>query len=189
MSVSIPDVDADAPDRSEADRLIRRFIESKREETDTPHRDADVLMHFYWDMEMSQKDVADELACNQRTVSKWLDKTDLGARDEGEMGRQATRVKRAKFGTHHSDGHERWTARDPDGTIPTVGVHQLLAVADGADPHVVWADDTHVHHRTGVPWLNMPGMVEVLTPGEHKRTHTTDEWTEDGGIPVLETQD
>lgn len=190
MSVSIPEVDAggfDIPDPdtdlSEAEQLIRRFIEGKRENTNAPHRDPDVLMHLYWDRGMTQEEVGEELGCSHRTVGNWLDETGLGARSRSE----ALRVERANFDPA-SRGHERWTVRDPDG-ITTVKVHQLLAVADGEDPADVWDDDTNVHHRTGIPWLNMPGMVEVLTPGEHNRTHAADEWTTEDGIPVLETQD
>lgn len=191
MSVSIPEVDAggfDIPepdtDISEAEQLIRRFIEGKRENTNAPHRDADVLMHLYWDRGLSTYQVADELGCSDVTVGNWLDKTDVGARTISE----ATRVERASFTPANKDGHEYWQVMDPDGNT-IVGVHQLLAVADGADPADVWADGTEVHHRTHIPWLNLPGFVEVLTPGEHKRTHAEAEWTEDGGIPVLETQD
>lgn len=194
MSVSIPEVDADASDGfdipepdtdlSEAERHIRRWIAGKREETDTPHRDPDVLHEHYHDRGMSQSGVADELGCSQQTVSDWLDKTDIGARTEDWK----TRVERASFTPANKDGHEHWQARDSDGNN-TVGVHQLVAVADGADPHEVWADGTNVHHRTGIPWLNMPGFVEVLTPGQHRRTHTEAEWTTERGFPVLVTQE
>lgn len=194
MSVSIPEVDADASDGfnipepdtdlSEAERHIRQWIEGKVEKSDTPHRDPDVLMHYYWDREMSQAETGDELGCSQETVGRWLDKTDIGARTISE----AKRVERATFNPATRDGHEVWTVRDPDGKT-TVGVHQLLAVADGADPHDVWNDDTHVHHKAGIPWLNLPGFVEVLTRGEHKRTHVADEWTTERGLPVLQTQD
>ena len=184
MSVSIPDVDADSPDLSEADQLIRRFIKGKREDTDTPYRDADILMHLYWDCERSQAEVGDELGCSAKTVCRWLDKTDIGARSRSE----AQRVERAHFDPATKDGQEEWRVRDPDGGT-AVKVHQLLAVADGADPGEVWDDDTHVHHKTCIPWLNLPGFVEVLSGDDHRATHTADKWTEDGGIPVLETQD
>jgi len=170
--------------QTEADQLIRRFIEGKREDTDTPHRDPDVLMHYYWDEEMSQRDVANELGCSKGTVQAWLKKTDIGARSQSE----AQSFERATFTPVNSSGHEHWWVRDPNGGT-TVGVHRLLAIADGADPREVFTGDTEVHHRTCIPWLNMPGMVEVLTPGEHHRTHTAGEWTTEDGIPVLETQD
>lgn len=198
MSVSIPEVDAggfDIPEPdtklSEGEQLIRRFIGGRVEEQSRPYQDPDVLQHYYWDCEMSQKKVADELGCGVGTVSVWLDKTDLGARDAGEMGkkgaREALRVERASF-VRTEDGHEVWTVRDPD-KKRTVGVHQLQAVADGADPWEVFAEDTHVHHRSGVPWLNLPGFVEVLTRGEHVRTHVADEWVTEDGLPILQTQD
>ncbi len=199
MSVSIPEVDAggfDIPepdtDLSEAEQHIRRFIEGKVKDQDRPYQDPDVLHHFYWDREVPQSEVSDQLGCSQQTVSRWLEKTDIEARDAGKMGgkgaREYLRVERASFNPANNSGHEVWTVRDPD-KGRAVGVHRLLAVADGADPHEVFAEGTNVHHRTGIPWLNMPGMVEVLTPGEHSRTHTAGEWTTEDGFPVLETQD
>lgn len=179
----IPDVDTDAPDLSEAEQLIRRFIEGKREDLDRPHRDADILMHYYHDREMSQAGVAEELGCGDSTVSRWLDKTDIEARRVGRP-----RAERASFKPANSDGHEEWTVRDPD-KDRGVTVHQLLAVADGADPADVWADGTHIHHKTCVPWLNLPGFVEVLDSGQHRRTHAAGEWTTEDGLPVLVTQE
>lgn len=166
--------------QTDAERLIERFIEGKREDLENPHRDADVLIHHYWDEGQTADDVADELGVSQGTISNWLEKTGLGARPR-------SRVERADF-RHDSDGYEVWRVCDPEGET-FVGVHQLLAVADGADPAEVWAEDTHVHHCTGLQWLNLPDMVEVVGPDEHVRTHVAGEWTTEDGIPVLETQE
>lgn len=163
---------------------IRQFIEDKIERLEKAYRDADVLCYFYRDNELSTYEVAEILGTSQGTISNWLNKTGLGARDSSEMNR----VKRATFTPVDSSGHERWNVTDPEGS-KTVSVHQLLAVADGADPEDVWAEDTHVHHRTGIPWLNIEGGVEVLTAEEHRAVHREGEWTEEDGIPVLEVEE
>jgi transcriptional regulator with XRE-family HTH domain len=160
-------------------------IEQKIEHLDKPYRNADVLEELYWNREMSQSEVADELGCSQTTVRRYLKCSDLGTRDREDTEAWSTRVGRAKFRTHK--GREEWTLRDTEGAT-TVAVHQLLAVADGADPAEVFDSDTHVHHRTGIPWLNIPDGVEVVTPQEHSDTHRADEWTEVDGIPMLVTQ-
>lgn len=169
---------------AEVEATIRKCIGKKTERLDNPHRDADVLCYFYHDSELSTRDVGDKLDCDAKTVSRWLDKTDLGARTEDWN----TRLERASFTAANSSGHELCKADDPDGTTRTVGVHQLLAVADGEDPEDVWAEDTHVHHRTGIPWLNIEDGVEVLTVGEHRRVHREGEWADEDGIPVLEVE-
>ena len=168
---------------AEVEATVHKCIEKKTERLDNPHRDADVLCYFYHDSKMSTYEVAEELGISQGTVSNWLDKTGLGARDSSEMNR----VNRATFTPADSGGHENWTVNDPDGST-TTKVHQLLAVADGADPEDVWAEDTEVHHRTAVPWLNIEGGVEVLTAEEHRAVHREGEWTEEDGIPVLEVK-
>jgi len=160
----------------EVEATVRKCIEKKIERLDNPHRDTDVLCYLYHEKEMSQNEVAEKLGISQQTVGRRLDKAGLETRD--------ARVERATFTPANNSGHESWTVNDPDGST-TVGVHRLLAIADGADPHEVFEDGNHVHHRTGIPWLNIKNGVEVLTAEEHSAVHRDDEWTEEGGIPVM----
>jgi len=168
---------------TEVEAHIRHFIEGKVERLENAYRDADVLCYFYRDNELSTYEVADRLGTSQGTISNWLAKNGLGARTQSE----AQRVARATFTAADSSGHENWTVNDPDGPT-TTKIHQLLAVADGSDPNGVWGEDTEVHHRTGIPWLNIEGGVEVLTAEEHRALHRDGEYTEEDGIPVLEVE-
>ncbi|WP_181685458.1 hypothetical protein [Halorhabdus salina] len=58
-------------------------------------------------------------------------------------------------------------ARDESGgRYDTVYVHQLCAIAGGADPHRVFADQTDVHHLPLSEWLDLdehvpPSPIEV----------------------------
>lgn len=53
----------------------------------------------------------------------------------------------------------------------TVYIHQLCAVADGADPHDVFSEGYSVYHVCPIPWLNTPENVEVVAQwGHHERT-------------------
>jgi len=73
------------------------------------------------------------------------------------------------------DGYERWRCRDPDGTHRAVYVHQLAAVADGADPKEVFSNGTfQVHHQDGIGWNNDPANLEVIDAYSHGHRHVGD---------------
>jgi len=63
-----------------------------------------------------------------------------------------------------------------------VGLHQLLAIAEGADPHKVFSDGAyHCHHKNGLRWDNRPCNVELKKAEQHIGDHTQErERTETG---------
>lgn len=64
-------------------------------------------------------------------------------------------------------GYERTGAGQSEAAI-----HQLLVIAEGADPHKVFSDgDYNVHHKNHIPWDNRPENVELLTKAEHNSEH------------------
>ena len=66
----------------------------------------------------------------------------------------------------NGDGYQR--VRDYCGGQSVVYVHQLVAIADGADPGKVFSNGVyHVHHRLPIPWLNIPGNLELVHWTEH----------------------
>ena len=76
-------------------------------------------------------------------------------------------------------GYEKWSSTF-EGANNVLYVHQLLAIADGADPHEVFDPDVDTHHgndgnprlpNTEIPWANWSGNVEVMDHGEHVRRH------------------
>ena len=60
------------------------------------------------------------------------------------------------------------------GSDDTVYEHQLVAIAEGADPREVF-NGHHVHHRNGVPWDNRPSNLEVRDPRDHGLKHRRDQ--------------
>ncbi len=70
------------------------------------------------------------------------------------------------------------------GNDDTVYIHQLCAIAAGADPHDVFGDQYDVHHivpsdwlgpfaetDNGKPYLNTPDTVVLVPVWEHRRGH------------------
>lgn len=65
--------------------------------------------------------------------------------------------------TGHGYAYARCRYGDEDNTVY---LHQLCAIAGGADPHRVFADRTDVHHRPLSEWLDLdeevpPAPVEI----------------------------
>lgn len=62
-------------------------------------------------------------------------------------------------------GHVRW--RD-DNTGKIVHVHQLLVIAQGADPEQVFSKgEWETHHGSGIRFDNRPSNVAVMNREEH----------------------
>ena len=51
----------------------------------------------------------------------------------------------------------------------TIAVHQLLVIADGADPYRVFDEKYNVHHRNGCALDNRPENVDLVHVEEHGR--------------------
>jgi len=68
------------------------------------------------------------------------------------------------------DGYEYVRDRT-GGEDNTLYLHQLDAIAAGADPAEVFDPDSHVHHRQSIPWANWPDNVEVVDAAAHGAAH------------------
>lgn len=66
------------------------------------------------------------------------------------------------------DGYEFFVCPEYRDIVP---VSNLLVIADGSDPHVVFDDQTHVHHKNEVRWDNRLENLEVRDRGDHLRDH------------------
>lgn len=80
-------------------------------------------------------------------------------------------------------GYEVWsTNKSPDG-YDNFSVHILTAIMGGEDPYEVFAENTNVHHKNGIPWDNRPENLEVMDRREHARLHAYDR-IDKGTFPV-----
>jgi len=122
----------------------------------TPWRDEERLREMYINDEMTTTEIADELGCGDTTICRWLDRHDIETRSVSQNY--------ASYGVYN--GYEQWTA-----TNTSVFVHQLLVIADGADPHTVFNDDYHVHHIDEQPLHNLNQNLEVKFASEHVSEH------------------
>lgn len=137
--------------------------------TEKPYRDADLLEKLYWEEDMSQLDIADELDCSVGTVSEWMNKLNIEAQ-------KPTYERPPNFCS--PNGYERWQTRI-GGEIKHVKVHRLLAVAEFGQDAIKGKD---VHHKNRITWDNRPKNIEVKDPKEHKRDHA-DELYDFGETP------
>lgn len=110
-------------------------------------------------------DLADKYDVDAVTVSNRLKSLGVDVTNGGP------RKQPPAFGLHdNGDGYcyERVSSSESE-----VHVHQLLAIAEGAEPNQIFSNGgTHVHHKNGICWDNRPDNLEVLTPREHRQRHS-----------------
>ncbi len=143
----------------------------------------DALREQYFEQGKTLKELEEEWGTHRGTIHYWMSQHGVERRQH-----VATRVQRASFGLD-SSGYERAQSRIP-GTRENdaVRLHQLVAIAEGADPEKVFSGgDYHCHHRNSVPWDNRHENIELLSREVHQRAHHRDDWTQEDGFPVLVT--
>jgi len=68
-----------------------------------------------------------------------------------------------------ADGYCRWRTWDGE-RERYVYVHQLVAIADGASPYLVFSDgDYHIHHRSGFKYDNRAENLDIERNDDHAR--------------------
>lgn len=133
--------------------------------------DCDYLRREYVANKRHAWEIADELDCGKTTVLRQLEECGIDRRSKSVASSMAREgVNRAAFYTNKR-GYELAVVRDGD-RARAVRIHQLVAIADGADPETVFSDGKyHVHHASQVPWDNRPENLEVVSAEEHGKIH------------------
>lgn len=143
------------------------------------HTDKEWLRKEYIDNYRSMKDIGDECGVTSACILKWLRKFDietrtahdfkknipLGITTDGPFGKLSGGYRYVQSKIKKGDEYDR----------SSVGVHQLIAIAEGADPHKVFTNgEYHCHHKNGIKWDNRPDNIELTTREEHMSEHNAD---------------
>lgn len=99
----------------------------------------------------------------------------MADKEPWELAVEARRVDYARFETK-LDGYEHWESADNERGHDRVYVHQLLAIAEGANPHELFGDPKQIHHDNGIPWDNRPSNITVKTAAQHAADHQSEQW-------------
>jgi len=138
--------------------IERRSISESRGGNES-YQDEDTLEKLYWDKGLSLQQIGERLDANRDTIRYWMDKLGIKRRERLDAVEKHTP-------SYFTDkrGYERIA-----NSSEIVGVHQLVAIANGQNPHKVFADGIDVHHKTNVPWDNRPDNLDVLSHSEHQK--------------------
>lgn len=141
---------------------------SETEQT-SPWHDPVLLETLYWEHDLSLREIATRLGCSKTTVNRWADHHGLQLRPPNNEKRHPS-IWRNPAGYSYAEA-------SVDGDREVVAIHELVAIADGADPSEVFSPDTQVHHHLGIPGefdaphLDIPGNVTVMEQSEHLQKH------------------
>jgi len=123
--------------------------------------DAKRLRELYWEAGLSQKQIAELYSVSRVAIGRAMKRNGVESRQSAGVTSGYCNYSTGK------QGYERWNS---DGE--TVYVHQLSAIAGGADPEKVFGDDYVVHHENRVPWDNRRENLSVVTHQEHAQIHS-----------------
>lgn len=115
------------------------------------------LKELYLRQNLSSSEVGEKMDLATSTVSRWV--TKLGLRDKDPANYY--------FNPGGEKSYPRWVGTGCNGRSNRLRVHQLLAIADGADPHKIFSGNWDVDHINGCPFDNRPENLRVMPKGKH----------------------
>ena len=153
---------------------------------DGKYTDRKWLYEQYKEQERSMADIAEECGVTAAVILKWLRRFGIKTRESYNHAKSAVIgiTTDGEFGS--LDGGYRYVSSsltiDDERVKWQVGVHQLIAIAEGADPYKVFSNGKwQVHHKNRIKWDNRPENIEFTTREKHRSEHVMNrERTETG---------
>lgn len=150
--------------------------QSDAQQPEGKHTDRQWLAQQYHGKGRALADIGDECDVSAATVMKWMEKHNIPRRSSTQH-----KLDEPADYTSLERGYTRVSSK-LDGEKSHAFVHQLTAIANGADPHKVFSEgDYQCHHVNGVKWDNRPANIELLSRGDHDSLHATERERADTG--------
>lgn len=156
-------------------------VESRLDEYGIERRDVGRASHEkdkHWDKEwlyekyhgdgLSLKEIADECNVGHKAIRRMMIKYDIERR-KPLSEKYPHSVPMYVDGT----GHPTWSHTYKQKTT-VIGVHRLVAIADGVSPYEVFSENNVIHHKNHIPWDNRPENLELMNSTEHIIHHGRD---------------
>jgi len=131
------------------------------------YKDKRWLEEKYVNERKASKEIADICDVSGTTILAWMER--YGIERRGRSKCQIKNRKEAPSMTVDGYGYERFFINN-SGSRKVIYVHQLTAIAHGADPDKIF-NGYDVHHQNEVQWDNRPENLEVIEHGEHRKKH------------------
>lgn len=129
-----------------------------------PWDDEELLNELYVEEKQTLAEIADQLGTSEGVIQRRMDDFGIERRDHIEYIRQGP-----VFLRFDSSGYLRAESA-VDGEKDMVYIHQLVAIADGANPHEIFGGK-HVHHQNHHRADNRAENLAVLSHAEHLAEH------------------
>jgi DNA-binding transcriptional MerR regulator len=150
---------------------IERRSQTEAQITEGKHNDAKWLREQYIENKRSMRDIADELGMSTSGIKKCLERAGIDRRTPTEHHRLTP----CNFITEPTNGYECVSSKC-NYVKDQCRVHQLVAIADGANPYKVFSNGRyHIHHENGIHWDNRPCNLTLKSASVHTREHSVDE--------------
>lgn len=147
---------------------------------DKPYTNSTWLEEKYWEEELTVHEMADEADCSAQTIVNWMDKYGIDKRTVRQnigVSKVTQMTTNGEFGKIPGGyiQFQSYIVEDGEYNYSVCGSHQLLAIAEGADPHRVFSNGENVvHHENGLKWDNRPENLMVMSGAGHTSYHTTE---------------
>jgi transposase len=130
------------------------------------------LCEQYLEEKRSMRDIGKEVGMTPSGVKKWINKFNIETRSSTDHYRHQP----ASYFTA-GNGYEKVSAKH-NYESSTAMVHQLVMIAEGANPAKVFSNGRyHIHHKNGVYWDNRPENLELKAAKVHGSDHNAPEST------------